>query len=181
MFHDRARRSLVAIFSLALVGAPGASQASPDTLRMAVANLLQGPVDMVVAPVVAGQSVVHNANEVGLEPVGPVAYGVLGSVGLTVLQVGWGAARMLSGAVLLVPGVVLLPFSGVDLPPEANVFGRGDALFSWKNPLGEKSDLEKALIPKPISMDAKLGITVPYSRYHETGSDAAVYPDERAE
>jgi len=181
MSRVRAWRRLVAMFFLALVWAPGAVQASPDTLRMAFSDLLEGPADVVAAPVVAGRTVVHNASEVGGEPAGPVAYGVLGSVGLTALQMGWGVARMLSGALMVVPGLLLLPFPGVDVPPEADVFSRGDALYTWKNPLGEESDLEKALIPKPVSMDAKLGITVPYSRYHESGSDQAVYPDERGE
>lgn len=172
-------RSLVAL--LALVAAPGAALGSPDTLRMAFADLLQGPVDMVAAPIVAGRTMVHNAGEVGLEPVGPVAYGVLGSLGLTALQVGWGALRTASGAIFLLPGLVLLPFPDADLPAEADVFGRGDALYSWKNPLGEAPFWEKVLIPKPASMDATLGITVPYSRYPETEGVGAVYPDEAAE
>jgi len=178
-FLSRLARLLVAL--LALAGTPGAAVASPDTLRMAFANLLQGPVDIVAAPVVAGRSLVHNAGEVGLEPVGPVAYGVLGSVGLTALQVGWGTLRTLSGAVFLLPGLVLLPFPDTDLPPEVDVFGRGDALYTWKNPLGEAPFWQKVVIPKPASMDATLGITVPYSRYPETGGVGAVYPDEVAQ
>jgi hypothetical protein len=181
MVRIRGRLSRVAVFLLASLAAPGAALASPDTLRMAFADLLEGPVDVVSAPVVAGRTLVHNAGEVGLEPVGPVAYGILGSVGLTALEVGWGVARTLSGAVMLLPGIVLLPFPGVDVPQEADVFSHGDPLFAWKNPLGEAPFWEKVVIPKPVSMDAKLGIEVPYSRYPETEGVGAVYPDEAAE
>jgi len=181
MSRVRGRLSQAAILFFAFAAAPGAALASPDTLRMAFANLLQGPVDVVSAPVVAGRTMVHNAGEVGLEPVGPIAYGVLGSLGLTALQVGWGLARTLSGVALMLPGVVLLPFPDVDVPPEADVFSRGDALFAWKNPLGEAPFWQKVVIPKPVSMDAKLGIEVPYSRYPETEGVGAVYPDEAAQ
>ena len=168
-------RSFVVLLALA----PGVALASPDTLRMALANLLGGPVDVVTAPVVAGRTMVHNAGEVGLEPVGPVAYGVLGSVGLTVLQVAWGAIRTASGAVLLLPGLVLFPFEGVDLPKEADVFGRGDALYAGENPLAKDPPWLKYVLPAtPATVDATLGITVPYSRYPETEGVGAVDQDE---
>ena len=164
-------RSFVVLLALA----PGVALASPDTLRMALANLLGGPVDVITAPVVAGRTMVHNAGEVGLEPVGPVAYGVLGSVGLTALQVAWGAVRTASGAVLLLPGLVLFPFEGVDLPKEADVFGRGDALYAWENPLAKDPPWLKYVLPAtPATVDATLGITVPYSRYPETEGVGAV-------
>lgn len=176
-YFVRFSRSFVVL--LALVAYPVAALASPDTLRMALANLLEGPVDVVTAPVVAGRTMVHNAGEVGLEPVGPVAYGVLGTVGLTVLQAAWGVVRTASGAVLLLPGLVLFPFEGADLPPEADVFGRGDALYVWRNPLAEDPPWLKYVLPAtPATVDATLGITVPYSRYPETQGVGAVYPDE---
>ncbi len=149
---------------------------------MALANLLEGPVDIVAAPVVAGRTIYHNAGEVGLAPVGPVAYGVLGSVGITTLQVCWGLARTLSGAVLFVPALALFPIEGVDLPPEVDVFGTGDALYVWKNPLAEDPPwLAYAFPATAATVDATLGIEVPYSRYPTTRSVDVVYPDERAE
>jgi hypothetical protein len=170
-------RSFVVLLALAV--APGVALASPDTLRMALANLLGGPVDVVTAPVVAGRTMVHNANEVGLEPVGPVAYGALGSVGLTVLQVAWGAVRTASGAVMLLPGLVLFPFEGVDLPKEVDVFGRGDALYTGENPLAKDPPWLKYVLPAtPATVDPTLGITVPYSRYPETEGVGAVDQDE---
>lgn len=176
-FCLRLSRSLALVIVAA--AAPGAALASPDTLRMALANLLEGPAEVAVAPVVAGRTIANNAGEVGLAPVGPVAYGVLGSVGMTALQAAWGAARTMSGAVLLLPGLALFPFEGVDLPPEADVFGRGDALAVWHNPLAEDPPWLKYVLPAtPATVDATLGITVPYSRYPETQGVGAVYPDE---
>jgi hypothetical protein len=167
---------LAVLVGLAL---PPVAVASPDTLRMALANVMGGPVDMAVAPVVAGRVLVHNAGEVGGRPVGPVAYGFLGSVGLTALQVAWGVLRTGSGVVMLVPGLVLFPFEGVDLPAEADVFGRGDALYVWKNPLAEDPPwLEYVLPATPATVDATLGIEVPYSRYPSMEGVGAVYPDE---
>ncbi len=172
--------SVLALASAAL--APGAALASPDTLRMATENLVEGPVDMVLAPVTAGRVLVHNADEVGLDPVGGPAYGVLGSVGMTVLHVSWGLLRTLSGAVLLVPGVLLFPFEGVDVPEEANVFQHGEALVEAGNPLAEDPPELKWIPPAtPATIDAKLGIEVPYSRYPETRDVGAVYGDERSE
>jgi hypothetical protein len=146
---------------------------------MALANVMQGPVDMVGAPVVAGRVIVHNAGEVGGGPVGPVAYGVLGSVGLTALQVAWGALRTGSGLVMLLPGLVLFPFEDADVPAQADVFGRGNALFVWKNPLAEDPPWLKYVLPAtPATVDATLGIEVPYSRYPSIEGVGAVYPDE---
>lgn len=176
----RFSRSLVTL--LALTALPGAASASPDTLRMALANLMEGPVDMVAAPVVAARTTVQNAGEVGLEPVGPVVYGALAHFGLTVLQLGWGTLRTASGALMLVPGVVLFPFPGVDLPQEADVFGRGDALVSWKNPLAEDPAwLEYVPPATPLTVDATLGITVPYSTYPDSRELGAVGTDEAAQ
>jgi hypothetical protein len=158
---------------------PQAATASPDTLRMALANVMEGPIDMVAAPVTAGRVLVHNAGEVGGGPVGPVAYGVLGSVGLTALQVGWGALRTLSGVVMLVPGLVLFPFEEADVPKDTDVFGQGDALFVWKNPLAEDPSWLKYILPATkATVDVTLGIEVPYSRYPSTEGVDAVYPDE---
>lgn len=174
MLRSWRRLSHPLLLVVAAVSAPGVALASPDTLRMALANLLEGPADVAVAPVVAGRTIVNNAGEVGLAPVGPVAYGILGSVGMTALQAAWGTARTVSGAVLLLPGLALFPFEGVDLPPESNVFGRGDSLAVWHNPLAEDPPWLKYVLPAtPATVDATLGVTVPYSRYPET-QDAPV-------
>lgn len=165
--------------SLALLAAPGGALASPDTLRMALANLMQGPIDVAAAPVVAGRTLYHNAHEVGLGPVGPVAYGLLGGVGLTLVQAAWGTLRTASGAVLLVPGLVLFPFEKVDLPERADVFGRGDALLAAENPLAKDPPWLKYVLPAtPATVDATVGITVPYSRYPETSDAGEVHPEE---
>lgn len=175
-------------FALALGGAapllgglPGEAAASPDTLRMAFENLLQGPVDMALAPVTAGRTVAQNLDDVGPAPVAPAAYAVLGHPGLTLLQVGCGALRMVSGAVLLVPGVVLFPFEDVDVPPEANVFGRGPRmLVDEQNPLADEPEwLEYVPPATPATMDAELGIQVPYSEYAVDPENPAFPPPPR--
>ncbi len=172
------RLSRTVAVALAVLAAPGAALASPDTLRMALANLIEGPVDVAASPVVAGKTLYHNAHEVGLEPVGPVAYGILGGVGLTLLQAARGTLRTASGAVLLVPGIVLFPFENVDLPKEADVFGRGDALFAAENPLAKDPPWLKYVPPAtPATVDATLGITVPYSQYPETSGFEVAAPD----
>ena len=177
---SRALASALALASAWL--APAVALASPDTLRMATENLVEGPVDMAMAPVTAGRVLVHNAGEVGLDPVGGPVYGVLGSVGMTALHVSWGLLRTISGAVLLVPGVLLFPFEGVDVPEEANVFSHGEALVEAENPLAEDPpELEWVPPATPATIDAKVGIEVPYSRYPETRDVGAVYPDERSE
>lgn len=177
---SRALAAALALTSAALT--PGAALASPDTLRMATENLLEGPVDMAMAPVTAGHVIVENAGEVGLEPVGGPLYGVLGHPGMTALHVGWGLLRTISGALLLVPGVLLFPFEGVDVPEEANVFSHGDALVEAENPLAtDPPELEWIPPATHVTLDAKMGIEVPYAKYPETRDVGATYPDEASE
>jgi len=169
-----ARRLAGAVAVLGLLAA-GPVEASPDTLRMALANLMEGPVDMVMAPVVAGQTVARNVDEVGPAPVAP-AYVLLGTPGLAVLQVGWGALRTVSGAVLLLPGLALFPFEREDLPEDADVFGQGEALVEAENPLAKDPPWVKWVLPAtPATVDARLGITVPYSEY-STVPGSSAYP-----
>lgn len=171
----------IAILGGAL-GAPPMASASPETARMAFANLLQGPLDVVTAPVVAGRTAYHNASEVGLEPVGPVAYTILGHLGLTALQAAWGTARTLSGALMLLPAMVLFPFENVDLPKEADVFGQGNALLAAENPLAEEPAWVRwNPVTTPATVDAAIGIEVPHSRYLDTQGVGATYGDETPE
>lgn len=177
------RAGLLFVAALAAVLAvPAGAGASPDTLRMATENLVEGPVDMVLAPVTAGRVLAHNAGEVGLDPVGGPIYGVLGGVGMTALHASWGLLRTLSGALLIVPGVLLFPFEGVDVPEEVNVFAHDEPLLEAENPLAEDPPELKWVMPAtPVTIDAKVGVEVPYSRYPETRDVGATYPDEKSE
>lgn len=119
---------LVWAISLAVSSSP--AEASPDTLRRSFANLLQGPLDVALAPVSAGIAVDRSLPNVADTPLERAFYPLPGYLGLTCLQIAIGGLRTIAGALQLLPGLVLLPFEA-DLGPELDVFSGGWALVEW--------------------------------------------------
>ncbi len=176
------RAGAVAVL-LAGLGA-GPSNASPETLRRSFGNLFQAPLDVVLAPVTAGIVTARNFDEVGEHPAEAAVYAVPGYLGLTLLQVGVGALRLVSGAVQLLPGLVLFPFEGADLDARFDYFSRGEALVEGVNPLAEEPPwLVWVPIATPFTIDAKFGILSPFGLYDEPapeGLEAVVVQDRPA-
>ena len=164
--------------------AAGPSQASPDTLRRSFGNLLQGPLDVALAPVTGGIATAQNFDEVGDHPAEAVIYAVPGYLGLTILQVGVGALRVVSGAVQLLPALVLFPFENVDLDGRFDFFSHGEALVDAANPLAEEPPwLKWVPIATPFTVDAKFGIISPFGLSEEPapeGLEAVVVKDRPA-
>jgi hypothetical protein len=60
--------SALASAALVLAVAPSAVQASPETLRRAFGNLIQAPLDVALAPVVAARTLVNNLRDIDDTP-----------------------------------------------------------------------------------------------------------------
>ena len=84
-------------------------------------------------------------------------------MGLTGLQAAQAALRVLTGAVELVPGIVLFPF-GTDLPADFNVFRRGELLLDLENPIAKTPPwLVYVPIVTPFAIDVRLGPVSPWA------------------
>ena len=113
---------------------PATASASPDTLRRAFSNILMGPMDMILSPIVAVQTAARNLADVDDTPAVRVVYAVPGVIWLTGLNFGSGAIRIITGGLETVPGVLVFPFE-TDLDPLFDPVEDAPALIDWENPL----------------------------------------------
>lgn len=170
----------VALGVLAACMLAGSAQASPDTLRLALEDLTFGVVDVAASPVTGGIATADNLDAVSDDGVLQGLYAVPGWAGLTVLQALQGSLRVVVGALELVPGLVLFPFPDTDVPPEWNVFRRGDALVDARNPLATHPAWLPWLLPvTPFTIDARIAPISPWAVYL-TPDDETVTGDPRA-
>ena len=116
---------LVASLALALGLAAGSAvpaHAGPEVLKRAVSNLVCAPIDLALAPAVAGTTLYDNLKNVGDSKAVRYFYPPFGYVWLVGVQAGASALRGISGALELLPGLILLPFDATIQP----LFGPAD-------------------------------------------------------
>ncbi len=107
--------------------------ASPETLKRSVGNMLQGPLDLLLAPVTAAKGVstkivdIEDSNWVRAIFLAP------GYIWYTGVIVGAGVLRVITGGLELVPGILLLPFDA-DLDPLFDPVERAPALVELDTP-----------------------------------------------
>jgi hypothetical protein len=159
-----AGRALASASLVALMGV-GTAQASPDTLRLAIEDMVFGVGDVVAAPVTGGIATAENMSEVSDNGFLQGAYVLPGWLGLTGLQLGQGTLRIVVGALQVVPGLVLFPFEA-DVPEGFNVFRQGEALVDYRNPLAENPAWLPYVLPvTPITIDVRLAPISPWAKY----------------
>ena len=127
-----ARLALVgAVFALLFMVSSPVS-AGPETLKRSVENLTLWPLDLVLSPVVAGQTVYTNLQDIGDSTAVRIAYPVPGFVWVTFVQTGTAVLRGVAGAFELLPGIGLLPFDA-ELDPIFDPVEDNEALveFDW--------------------------------------------------
>ncbi len=107
------------------VASPAA--ASPETLKRSAGNIIFAPLDIVFAPVVAGQILYTNMREIEDSPWVRIVYPIPGYVWLTGVTIGGGIIREVTGLIELLPGLGLL-FLEADLDPLYAPVERGEAL-----------------------------------------------------
>ncbi len=132
--RSRVRRVMAtALLAAICLSTPMSAQASTETLRRSVSNLTQGPLDLLLSPMVGILGVVTRMREQD-DPVGVrVAFAVPGVVWNTGVNVGASVIRFVTGGVELIPGVFLLPFD-TDLDALYSPVDNGGALFEMETP-----------------------------------------------
>lgn len=129
------RRALLAALAavVAVAALPGASHATDMTLRMAFANILNGPLDSVTSPYTGGHILVNNLQDIDDSRAVRVTYAVPGYIWLVGLQFGCGGIRTITGALETIPGVLLFPFENdmdeIFSPAESS----SAILVDWEN------------------------------------------------
>jgi len=127
---------------------------------------MMGPFDMVLAPVQAGNTVYHNLQDVDDSTGVRVAYTIPGLGWLTLLNFGSGMIRILTGALEVVPGVLLFG-SESDIEPLFDPVEDAGALFEWDNPLIDNEDPWVYYNPlvAPFAIRVKMGINYTQAEY----------------
>ena len=108
--------------------------ASPQTLKRSVENLTQWPLDLVLSPVVAGQTVYTNLRDIDNSDAVRVAYTVPGFAWVTFVQMGAACLRGLTGVLEFLPGLGLVFFEA-DLDPLFPPAVDNEALVNFENPV----------------------------------------------
>jgi hypothetical protein len=128
-FARRRWATLLLALPLAL-GVAGPSEASPETIRRAASNLLFGPFDFFLGPIVGARSAYYNIQDIDDSTGVRVAYLLPGVVWNAAMCMGGAVFRTLSGAIELVPGLLLIPFEA-DMDPLFAPAEKSDALI-WE-------------------------------------------------
>jgi len=122
------RRIAVWLLTGALAALPApAAHAAAETLVRSLQNLALAPLDVALAPAVAGQAIYRNLQDSDEGLAAKVAFTLPGWVWNTGVGVFAGAMRGLAGALELPPGLVLAPFE-TQLDPLFDAVERSDAL-----------------------------------------------------
>ncbi len=137
--HPRStRQALTALMVAAVLAvasiAPSTAEASPETLKRSVGNMVQAPLDLALSPIVAWATLNRNIRDIDDTTAVRVAYYLPGYFWLLGLQIGASAIRGLTGALEFLPGLFLLPFEA-DLDPLFDPVERGEALIEFESPV----------------------------------------------
>jgi hypothetical protein len=127
---SRSRTAVAAIACLLAVSAAGSAAASPETFKRATTNILFGPIDFALSPIVAGRSVYNNLRDIDDSTGVRIAYAVPGFAWNTAFVMGGAVLRSFSGLLEFVPGIILIPFEA-DMDPIYAPAERADALI-WE-------------------------------------------------
>jgi hypothetical protein len=148
------------LIALALaVALPGSASASPATIQRAFSNLLFGPMDVILSPVVAAKTEYENLRNIDDTPAVRVFYAVPGYIWLTGVQLGAGGLRMGTGLLEVLPGVALWFFPNTDTDPLFDPVDRGSAIVDLQNPLYENPAwVSYVPLTMPVTVNMKFGI-----------------------
>ena len=125
------RVAVAAALPLAL-GAASPAQAGPDTLKRSVGNIVFAPIDMVLSPFIAANTIYTNLRNVDDSVGVRVAYVPMGFAWNTGVQAMGAVTREISGLLELLPGIGLF-FLNADMDPLLAPVERGNALMSVDN------------------------------------------------
>src|SRR5262245_62729727 len=144
----RGRGALVVGALMMVVGAASPAHAGPDVLKRSVGNILFAPVDMVLSPFIAANTIYTNLRNVDDSLGVRVAYVPMGFAWNTGVQAMGAVVREITGLIELVPGIGLF-FLDADMDPLLAPVERGNALLN----------VESEIFPVKIGVDY---MTVPF-------------------
>ena len=151
--------------AVALTALASPAYASPETLRVAIEDVVVGVADLGLSPITSARATWRSraaASDNGLLQALYVVPAWLGWTGLQVVQAG---LRVLTGALQLVPGIALFPFPA-DVPADFNVFRRGELLLDLENPIARTPPwLVYVPIVTPFAIDVRLAPISPWAGY----------------
>jgi len=132
-------RFLLLALLLSRVSAVPEAQAAGETLKRAASHLVCAPLDFVLSPVVAAQTLWRDWDTQGDTPAVKAAYLVPGFFWLTAVQMGGSALREVTGFLELLPGIGLWTASAfgseLELDPLFVPAERGSALVDRDTPV----------------------------------------------
>lgn len=156
--------SIVFALGSLLSVAPAPAEASPATLRRSLTNIVNAPLDMLLSPLSGGYALANNMNDMDDTKAVRVVYPLPGWVWLSGLNLGSGAIRAVTGALELLPGIVLFPFQEQDLAPLFDAVENASGIIQFDNPLAgsEHPWISNEFLLVPFTIGIKGGIN--YSR-----------------
>jgi hypothetical protein len=113
-----ARRCVVlaSLVALLVAVAPATSHAGPKTLVRSLQNLIFFPLDFALSPFVGGKAIYDKWRDSDDTPAVKYGYAPFAPIWGISVQAGASVLRGVSGALELLPGIVLLPF-GAEMDP----------------------------------------------------------------
>ena len=126
------RRVAVAVALLLALAAASPAQAGPDTLKRSVGNIVFAPIDMVLSPFIAANTIYTNLRNVDDSIGVRCAYVPMGFAWNTGVQAFGAVTREITGLLEFLPGVGLF-FLKADMEPLLAPVERGNALMSVDN------------------------------------------------
>jgi hypothetical protein len=136
VLHSTATLGLCLALCAAIVMAPARALASPETLSRSFSNIVNGPLDMLLSPITGILTLATNIQDIDDSTAVRVVYALPGWIWLTGLNFGAGGIRTITGALELIPGVLLYPFE-TDIDPLFDPVEDAAALVDWDNPLAD--------------------------------------------
>jgi hypothetical protein len=112
---------------------PGQAHATSATIKRSIENITLFPFDVVMSPVVAGQTLYTNLNDIEDSTAVRIAYPVPGFIWLTAVQIGAGVLRGVTGVFEFLPGLILIPLEA-DLDPLFDPADENEALIDYELP-----------------------------------------------
>jgi hypothetical protein len=114
---------------------PSAASASPETLQRSVSNMVQAPLDMLLSPITAALGITQKLQDIDDTMPVRIVYTLPGYLWYTGVCIFGGALRGVTGAIELIPGIVLLPAANTDLDPMFAPVERAPALVERDEPI----------------------------------------------
>ena len=128
------RRLTLGVALLAVLFAASPAAASYETLKRSLGNIVLAPVDMVLSPVVASNTIYNNLRDIEDSLGVRVAYVPVGFCWNTGVQAMSAVVREITGLIEFVPGLLVLPLDA-DLDPIFAPVERGNALLDVETPV----------------------------------------------